>query len=261
MRRLKLFLKANVDVYDCLHSCRLGGRLLWNGVNEVVRSAYPGTLIRLSHETSTGSLALLEADGVVPEEAAARGHLMGSFPPSSQFSAALFETDADAIVLSIQPDVDVEVCRRRDAGYLLHAANYSEWPAPDREWLRREFTTPERIAFGDWSDVFEQLVDRIRRHTSAPILVYNLSSIIPGEKIHCFGGLDDLLSTRIRRFNLGLIDLSERLGFSIVDVDAVLARAGADRLKLDPIHLMPEGYRLVAEEMVRVLDDLGLLRD
>jgi hypothetical protein len=261
LRRLKLFVKANVDVYDCLHSCRLAGRLLWNGVNEVVRSAYPGALVRMNHETCTGSLALLEADGVVPEEVASRGSLMGAFPPASQFSAAVFETDADAIVLSIQPDVDVEVCRRREGEYLLHAANYAAWPEPDRAWLRGAFTTPERIAPGEWSGVFERLVARIRQHTPAPILVYNLSAIIPGETIHCFAGLDDLLSTRIRRFNLGLIDLSERLGFSIIDVDSVLARAGADRLKLDAIHLLPEGYRLVAEETVRVLDDLGLLRD
>ncbi len=259
MKRLKLFAKGNVDVYDSLHSCRLGGQVLWNGVNQALREARPGTVIRLSHETCTGSAAVLEARGVVPRELAARAHLMGSFPPSSQFSAALFETDADAIVLSIQPDLNVDLCRHRDQGYLLHAANAASWPEADRAWLRREFTPPERLAFIDWPDRFGRLIGRIRRHTPAPILVYNLSSVVPGETVHCFSGLEDALSTTIRRFNLGLIELSERLGFSIIDVDAVLARAGADRLKLDATHLMPEGYRVVAEEVVRVLDDLGLL--
>ena len=70
----------------------------------------------------------------------------------------------------------------------------------------------------------------------------------------------DTFATRIRRFNLGLADLSERTGVSIIDVDSLLARAGADRLKLDALHLTAEGYRLVAEEVVRVLEDLGLLQ-
>ena len=37
------------------------------------------------------------------------------------------------------------------------------------------------------------------------------------------------------------------------------ARAGADRLKVDAMHLTPEGYRLVAEEVVRILGELGVL--
>ena len=69
--------------------------------------------------------------------------------------------------------------------------------------------------------------------------------------------MGEILSTRIRRFNLGLVELSEELGISIVDVDAIVARGGSDRLKLDTAHLTPDGYRLVAEEVARILDDLG----
>ena len=83
--------------------------------------------------------------------------------------------------------------------------------------------------------------------------------MVPGERIHSHEGLDELFSTRIRRFNLGLIRLSQETGISIIDVDGLLARAGAEQLKLDTIHLTGEGSRLVAEEVVRVLDDLGCL--
>jgi lysophospholipase L1-like esterase len=38
-----------------------------------------------------------------------------------------------------------------------------------------------------------------------------------------------------------------------------VARHGADTLKLDAVHLKPQGYSLVAREVVRVLDDLGVL--
>jgi lysophospholipase L1-like esterase len=56
-----------------------------------------------------------------------------------------------------------------------------------------------------------------------------------------------------------LTDLSQETGISIVDVDTIIARSGADRLKVDAMHLTPEGYRLVAEEVVRILGDLGIL--
>jgi len=43
------------------------------------------------------------------------------------------------------------------------------------------------------------------------------------------------------------------------DVDAIVARAGADRLKLDAFHLNAEGCERVAQEVVRILEDLGVL--
>ncbi|HEY5410217.1 MAG TPA: hypothetical protein VIJ94_05760, partial [Caulobacteraceae bacterium] len=71
----------------------------------------------------------------------------------------------------------------------------------------------------------------------------------------------DSLAVRIRRFNLMLMDLSRQTGVSIVDVDSIVAKAGADRVKLDFNHLTGEGNRLVAEEVVRVLEDYGLFDD
>jgi lysophospholipase L1-like esterase len=103
------------------------------------------------------------------------------------------------------------------------------------------------------------IVARIRRGSEIPILIYNLSPIIPGDQIHCYTGLGETFSTRIRKFNLALTGLSEDTGISIIDVDAIVARHGADVLKLDAVHLKPQGYHFLAEEVVRVLDDLGIL--
>jgi hypothetical protein len=192
-------------------------------------------------------------------ETAQRAHLLGSYSLASQYSTAVYETAVDAIVMSIQPELQVPVHRHRSDGYLLHAAEAASWPAPDQDWLRRSFAPSGRPDVAASMAAFEALFERLRRHTDAPILIYNLSPVIPGERIHCYMGFDEVLSTQIRRFNLGLIDVSERLGISVIDVESVLARAGADRLKLDTIHLTPEGYRLVAEEVVRVLEDLAVL--
>jgi hypothetical protein len=67
LERLTLFAKGNVDVYDSLHSCRIGGEIRWNGINEVVRGR-ADVLIRLWHETWTRSDAVLGATGTVPAE-------------------------------------------------------------------------------------------------------------------------------------------------------------------------------------------------
>jgi hypothetical protein len=253
-----MFAKGNLDVHDSLHSCVIAGQLCWNGVNEVVRRRHPGALIRLKHETCNRSDALVRAQGVTPPELLDRPLGLGVYPAASQFSAGLFETDADVIVLSIQPDIGTGLFRHRRSGFLFYPNDLAHWPASDRAWLKDEFEPTGMLDVSESMANLSAIVERIRTRSEAPILVFNLSPIVPGETVHCHQGLGETVATRIRRFNLALIDLSEQTGISIIDVDSVLARAGADRLKLDAIHLSPEGYRLIAEEVVRVLEDLGL---
>jgi hypothetical protein len=258
VNRLTLFAKGNLDLRDSLHSLRLGGELAWNGVGEIVRERHPDWTVRVRHETWTRSDALLEATGVIPPRLAARGLALGAYTAASQFSTAVFETDADAILLSIQPDLTVSLVRSRDENYLLMPAGRSDWPQSDRDWIRADFEALPLLDVAGSMQNFARIVERIRRNTAAPILICNVSSVAPGEQIHSHQGLEDSFSTRIRQFNLGLIELSQRTGISVIDVDAILARAGADRLKLDALHLTAEGCRLVAAEVVRVLEDLGL---
>jgi lysophospholipase L1-like esterase len=133
------------------------------------------------------------------------------------------------------------------------------WPAADREWLRAEFEPVPRLDPATSAKNLTEIVERIRVRSQAPILIYNLSSVVPGESVHSYEGSDEILSTRIRRFNLALVEVSQRTGISVIDVDRIVAAAGAERVKLDAIHLNAEGYRLVAEEVVRVLEDVGCL--
>jgi len=259
MKRLTLFVKGNVDVYDSLHSCVIGGQLRWNGINEIVRPVHPDCLIRLKHETWTRSDALLSASGSAPSELAARSLALGAYPVMSQFSTALFEATPDAFILSIQPDTATGLFRHRETGILFYPHDMANWPTADREWFKATFVPLGALDVADSMANFQRIIDFIRARSDAPILIYNVSPIVPGETIHCYQGFGETYSTRMRRFNLGLVALSESTGVSVIDVDAILARAGADRLKLDAIHLAPEGYRLIAEEVVRVLEDLGVL--
>jgi hypothetical protein len=257
MERLTIFAKGNLDVRDTLHVLRVGGSVRWNGINEVLRTHVPTAVARVRHETMTRSDGLLAATGAVPPALAARALPLGPYPASVQFSRALFDADADAYVLTIQPDIAVHLWRNRDDGTLLMTHDLPKWIAADRRWFESNYEATGYLDPEASMRNLAAIVARLRERSDAPILVYNVSSVVPGDSAHCLAGHGETLATRIRRFNVALAGLSERTGVSIVDVDAVVARGGADRLKLDAFHLNADGCRVVAEEVVRVLDELG----
>ncbi len=261
MSRLTIFAKGNLDVRDTLHALRLGGRLVWNGINEALRERHHAVRARVRHETFTRSDALLEAGGDIPIALAEHAPSLGAFPAASQFSRAVFETDAKVIVLSAQPDAGTRLVRHRRDGFLLYPDDWRIWPPEQQRWLRASFIDAEPLTPAQSMENFERIVARIRQRSDAPILIYNVSSVTPGERVHCHQGLDDTASTRARRFNLGLVELSKRAGVSIIDVDSVIARIGADHAKYDAMHLTGAGCRAVAEEVVWALGDLGRLDD
>jgi hypothetical protein len=258
VRRVTLFAKANVDVHDSLHSCRIGGELRWNGINDVLRTTRRPITIRVRHETMTRSDAVLHARGAIPAELGRRNLPLGAYSAQSQFSREIFDATADAIILSIQPDVGSGIMRHKAEGFYLFPSEISSWTAADKTWLKDQFEPLGRLSAPESLANLESIIERIREKRDVPILIYNLSPIVPFEAVHCFLGLEETLSTRIRRFNLGLVELSKKTGISIVDVDTIVARQGADRLKIDAMHLTPEGYNLVAHEVARQLDELGL---
>ena len=184
MGRLTIFAKGNLDVRDTLHSLRLGGDTAWNGINEVLRVRGSGSLARVRHETWARSDVLLQGLGRPPADLAERGLPLGAQSLDSQFSQALFETDADAIVLSVQPDVHVTLARHREDGVLFYPNDREDWPAADQAWLR-ETCVPVGLLGPDASMAnFARIIERIRQRSDAPILIYNLSSVVPGEQVH-----------------------------------------------------------------------------
>ena len=259
MKRLTIFAKGNLDLKDTLHSLWVGKEIAWNGVNELLRERGSDVTIRIRHETWSRSDALLEATATAPASLVECGFSLGAHPLAVQFSDALFSADADAYVLSIQPDLQVPLARHRQEGFAFYPYGFEDWPEADREWLRAECSISRAIGVEESMANFEEIIRRLRAKHDAPILIYNVSSVVPGETIHCHQGMEDSLSTRIRRFNLALAELSQRTGISVIDVDRIVASLGAQSLKLDTTHLTAAGCRAVAEEVLRVLGDYGWL--
>jgi hypothetical protein len=260
-RVLRVFAKGNVDVRDSLLWSRVNGVVQWNGINEVLRSRHPGLLAKIKHETCT-RLDLIPLPGEIPLEPpaeVARVLPSGAHPNERQHKTALFEQPADVVVLSLQSAATNALVRHRRDGWLLLPDGIESWDADSRAYLERECEYAGLADIGVTLQRLERLVQAIEETLGAHVLVYNLSPVTPGECTHCWVGADEAIGLRVQRLNLGLAELSARLGFSIVDVDRLVACAGADRLKLDLFHLTAEGWRLVAEEVVRILDDRGCL--
>ena len=259
MKRLTIFAKGNLDVRDTLHSLRIGGEVQWNGINTLLRERNSPLTIRIRHEPSIGSKVLADATGEIPEAFADRALPLDPYTPAVQFGRSVFDTAADVFVFSIQPDIQIAPLRHRQEGFLFYPNNFEQWGEADQAWLRRDFS-PGRLPDADEAMAnLETIVGQLRAVRDVPILIYNVSSAIPGETVHCYEGLDAAFSTRIRRFNLALVELSHRTGISIVDVDRVVATHGASALKLDTTHLTALGCRAVAAEVLRILEDCGTI--
>ncbi|MFM2288548.1 MAG: hypothetical protein RL684_1691 [Pseudomonadota bacterium] len=261
-RILKIFAKGNVDVRDSLLFSRVNGVLQWNGVNELLRPRHPGVLAKVRHETCT-RLDLIPLPGeepahAVPADIATRLP-SGSHPVERQQRTTLFDEPADVVVLSLQSAVTNALVRHRRDGWLLLPDEIEGWPDEPRSYLERECEFAGLADLDATMQRLEQLVLAIEEKLGAQVLVYNLSPVTPGERTHCWIGADDSLTLRVQRFNLALAQLSAKLGFSIVDVDRIVACAGADRLKIDLFHLTAEGWKLLAEEVVRILEERGCL--
>lgn len=252
--RRSLLLHGNLDVRDSLVALRVNGTVRWNGINEIGRRRDPPCTVLVRHETAMPFATMLAAppEGLIPDDLP-----LGPFPLAAQFSRAIFTPGASPVVLSIQPDLTVQLARHRATGALFHPYEVPSWSQAQRDWLRAGWDRcPLAEAANSMTDL-AAIIARIRASADVPILVYGVSAHVPGDTVHAYAGLPDTFATRIRRYTLALIELSSQLDFSIIDVDRIVAGAGARAVQRDTIHLSAEGCRLIAAEVARVLDDYG----
>lgn len=258
-RQLRIFAKGNVDVKDSLLWSRVNGVVEWNGINELLRARHPNFLAKIRHETCT-RLDLIPLPGEIaaePSAEVANRLPSGAHPIARQHHTAMFDAPADVVVLSMQSAATNALVRHRRDGWLLLPDEVESWTPEARQYLEAECEYAGLAPIEAVFDRLAKLVAVIEEKLRAQVLVYNLSPLTPGERTHCWIGAQDSIALRIQRFNLRLAELSSELGFSIVDVDRVVAGAGADRVKVDLFHLNAGGWRLVAEEVVRILEERG----
>jgi hypothetical protein len=261
VKRVRIFVKGNVDVHDSLVYSRINGRIEWNGINTVLADAHPDYVARIRHEPCARWDAVGIECGRIPDRLAARNLQLGAHSLEAQFASRLLRDEYDILALSLQADIMNPMLRHRDEGYTFFPAGSQTWSAADNAWVSAEFT-PIGLSTPSASMArLASILEIVRARSQPKVLVYTMSSVVPGERLSSYRGLGDALSTRIRAFNLALIESAADLDVHVVDVDHILASAGADRVKVDVLHLTSEGYGLIAKEVVRILENIGQLDD
>ncbi len=259
MSRITILAAGNSDVRDCLYALRENGVVVWNGINAVLRAGGADRTARVIHRTVARSDAVLAISGTAPSHLLDRTWPKDPFSLRSQYAPDLFETPADVVVLSIQADVMHALCRHRQDRHYLYPYELGAWPDEARQWLTDHYEPVAMLDPDQSMRNLERIIIRIRKRQQPHILIFNMSAAMPWERVRNYRGLGETLAERIRGFNLALIGLSRSTGISIVDVDAILAEAGASGLKVDPVTLSAAGCRLVTEEVVGILGELGAL--
>ncbi|MGH7284106.1 MAG: SGNH/GDSL hydrolase family protein [Polyangiaceae bacterium] len=259
MKRIHIFAKGNVDVHDSLAYSRVNDQIVWNGLDTLVAERHPNHTVRVRHE----SCARWDRAGLpqeaIPEELSAKQIDLGTMTLQAQFQSQLGMRPCDVVVLSVQPDVCNPLRRHRRHGYTFFEMGLQS-PDHDR-WIDDTFDVVPRVTPDEAMKNLDSLTAAIRARSNAIILVYNMSPIVPGEHIVSYRGFADSESALVRAFNVALIDFTKSHDVLLVDVDQIVARAGADRLKLDLLHYHAEGYKIIAAEVLRILEDQGLFDD
>jgi hypothetical protein len=254
-----VFLKANADLRDPIFGVRFADGAQWGGLGAAYRELREPVTARVRHETLTGFFSLAQCDADIPEDVNEKAALFGSFPPKMQCSAAAFDADYDAILLSIQADVVATPALHVRSGLRFVLNDERNWPEATAAWRREAFRNVGVVTVEQSMDDLRRVVQRLRQTSNAPILVANMSATIRGETVHSYLGMPEILSHRIRRFNLALIDVAHDLDISVLDIERIIAQGGAETLMIDHTHFTLEGCRRIALETARILDDCGMI--
>jgi hypothetical protein len=125
-------------------------------------------------------------------------------------------------------------------------------------WFREHFSSIGMVSVDTFVANFTRIIQILRTKLSAPILVFNTLAMEPGNLTYNYQLVNHSLSMRWRAFNLALWDLSRVLGFSVVDMDRILKRAGT-RSQTDAAHFLPHHNGLIAQEVWHILRKLEAL--
>jgi hypothetical protein len=172
----------------------------------------------------------------------------------------------NVVILSIAPDIVRTAYRHREHGFLVDPGGW--WLNQSMEnvlqnmetvtWFSRNFEKIGKISPEDSMRNFEALIGYFKDTLGARVILYNSLSVEPGDQTYNYQLVRNSQTIRRRKFNLGLVELSRRLNFSIIDIDRILKQEGV-REQVDFAHWPIERFETIAAEVVRILKENEVL--
>jgi hypothetical protein len=171
------------------------------------------------------------------------------------------------VVLSLAPNVVRTLYRHREHGFLVDPGGW--WLNQDLDvvmrstdqiaWFSEHFEQVGRLSVDEFVGLFKTLIERVKEKARPlHILVFNVLTVEPGDRIHNFQLRRNPEVMRRQEFCLALVDLSRELGFHIVDLDRVLKREGIDR-QLDFAHFPTDLAGPIAADVFGILRNLEVV--
>ena len=179
----------------------------------------------------------------------------------------LGEFPKTVVVLSLAPNVIRTLYRHREHGFLVDPGgmwlnqdlNLPRQNPEQVAWFRDTFEPAGRLGLEQFGDLFSRLVQVVRERSRADhILVFNVLTVEPGDRIHSYQLRNRPEVLRRREFCLALVDLSRALGFQIVDIDRVLKRHGVDR-QVDFAHFPAELATPISADVFAMLRSIDVV--
>jgi hypothetical protein len=174
------------------------------------------------------------------------------------------EFPKNVIVLGIASDEVRQVYRHREHGFVVDPGGW--WLNQDLnnvlddlsavEWFRKTFKRAGRMSLDDFRKNNARLVAETRERVGADIVYYNTMVVDPANPTHNYQLVKAAHNVRRREFTIALAELSQDLGFSIVDVDRILKIAGAEE-QVDFAHFPVDRMMPIGAELHRILRSLG----
>ncbi len=263
-RTLRLFVKGNRDVMDALLLLQTGSAGV-KDVSDPVDWAHRNRFdFQIFHETGARADLILQSLGEVPAEIYKQGFSRDCDWIVAQFGSRLFDEQIDAVVLAMQPSVVDELWRQREQNYLFcpESGWKDNWSPAQRQWLKDSFLPMGLMQAGEFECGLRLLVQAIREHSNAPVLVFNCSSVDPSDTTFRYGGVvGESWSVRAQKFNLALVRVSAEEGVSIIDVDRIVGELGAGRHVEEFGRYSEDASRAICRECVRVMEDIGVFQN
>ena len=174
------------------------------------------------------------------------------------------EFPKDVIVLGIGSDEVRQIYRHREHGFVVDPGGW--WLNQDLnnvlddlsavEWFRTKFKRVGRMSLDDFRKNNARLVTETRERVGAHIVYYNTMVVDPANPTHNYQLVKAAHNVRRREFTIALAELSQDLGFSIVDVDRILKLTGAEE-QVDFAHFPVDRMMPIGAELHRILRSLG----
>lgn len=187
--------------------------------------------------------------------------------PSFRVPGVETEFPKKVVILSIAADVVRTLYRHREHGFLVDPGGW--WlnrsignVLPDlgvARWFQKDFQSVGRIGLEAFVENLTRIVTLLKERVGAPILVFTMLTVEPGNPTHNYQFVRKPHWLRRREFYLALVELSRKLDFHIVDVDRILKTVGILETQVDFGHYPIQAYRPLAEETFRILRELRVV--